>query len=531
MLLINLLIERLSTDDETPKPFAGEDMAYKTLGFFWVWICFGLLISQTSHARPLYEQDTKEMLNEALVLHNNTRGGAWIIATDPNERYEPLFSSHILKQLADRGDFDLLFNQVDEAFEVEVDRLHGMGQHPPPPKGLPFEPRPLHSGERGGLDGTSCRSCHFNGGPDGGGTGTSVALFRGDGERLSHSVQRDAPVLLGVGYIAILARDMSQALKRERERAIETAKRIQGRARLPLRVRGVSFGWISALPTGEVFTDEVEGVNKDLVIRPFGWKGRHHDLVDLADEALQLHHGLQTGSRVGLYRDQAEDYLGSGPLSDPDRDGVIQELYGGHPASLAAYMGLLAAPIYVAPTKLSESLDWAEGRRWFDEVGCATCHVPSLRLEPRALTIKSSGTYPIEIQVNPFLHGQEPRLRRLDYSPDAYGNIRQGIPLFLFSDLKRHRLGPALAEPRDEILPQGGVVAADEWLTRPLWGLADTAPYLHDGRAQTVEEAILAHGGEAEQVRKLYEALSPRERGQLHMFLMSLSREATLLVE
>ena len=80
-------------------------------------------------------------------------------------------------------------------------------------------------------------------------------------------------------------------------------------------------------------------------------------------------------------------------------------------------------------------------------------------------------------------------------------------------------------------MPDGQLVAADEWLTRPLWGLADSAPYMHDGRAQTVEEAINFHGGEAQSAVRLYQALSESERGQLRMFLMSLSRDSTLLVE
>ena len=92
-------------------------------------------------------------------------------------------------------------------------------------------------------------------------------------------------------------------------------------------------------------------------------------------------------------------------------------------------------------------------------------------------------------------------------------------------------MGAQLADVRPEKLPDGSIVAADEWLTRPLWGLADSAPYLHDGRAQTVEEAIRLHGGEANRARELYEALSDHERAQLHMFLMTLSRRATLLVE
>ena len=119
---------------------------------------------EAAQARPLHELSTAELLEEALVLHNNTRGDAWIIATDPNERYESLFSAHMLKDMVKRGDLTALFDAVDEGFELEVDRQRGMGSPPLPPAGLPFMPRPLHQGERGGLDGTSCRSCHFNGG-------------------------------------------------------------------------------------------------------------------------------------------------------------------------------------------------------------------------------------------------------------------------------------------------------------------------------------------------------------------------------
>ncbi len=60
----------------------------------------------------------------------------------------------------------------------------------------------------------------------------------------------------------------------------------------------------------------------------------------------------------------------------------------------------------------------------------------------------------------------------------------------VFSDLKRHDLGPGLADPHDE---EHGLPRS-VFLTRPLWGLAETPPYLHDGRAATIPEAILAHG-------------------------------------
>jgi CxxC motif-containing protein (DUF1111 family) len=58
--------------------------------------------------------------------------------------------------------------------------------------------------------------------------------------------------------------------------------------------------------------------------------------------------------------------------------------------------------------------------------------------------------------------------------------------------------------------------------------LAETAPYLHDGRAATIPEAILAHGGEAQDSRDAFASLSAEERASLHVFLLSLSRTPKL---
>ena len=89
-----------------------------------------------------------------------------------------------------------------------------------------------------------------------------------------------------------------------------------------------------------------------------------------------------------------------------------------------------------------------------------------------------------------------------------------------FTDLLLHDMGPGLADKRPEFDANGR-----EWRTTPLWGLglhtalSDRAPgYLHDGRARTVEEAILWHGGEAQQSQQLFKGLSLNERQQLLLF-------------
>src|SRR5262249_46466326 len=95
----------------------------------------------------------------------------------------------------------------------------------------------------------------------------------------------------------------------------------------------------------------------------------------------------------------------------------------------------------------------------------------------------------------------------------------------LFSDLKRHDMGDALASAAPE-----GAIPARMFLTRPLWGLAETAPYLHDGRAPTVHDAIVLHGGEAAAARDAYLALDESGRATGRGFLASLSRAPKLFV-
>jgi CxxC motif-containing protein (DUF1111 family) len=62
-----------------------------------------------------------------------------------------------------------------------------------------------------------------------------------------------------------------------------------------------------------------------------------------------------------------------------------------------------------------------------------------------------------------------------------------------------------------------------EWRTPPLWGLRDSPPYLHDGRAANVDQAVAFHGGEAARSAKRYFQLRPQERRELASFLESLA--------
>ena len=89
-------------------------------------------------------------------------------------------------------------------------------------------------------------------------------------------------------------------------------------------------------------------------------------------------------------------------------------------------------------------------------------------------------------------------------------------PVRLFSDLLLHNMG-ALGDGIAQ-----GTANPREMRTAPLWGLRASAPYLHDGRAETVTAAIRAHDGEATAPRDRFNRLSPTQRQQLLDFLNSI---------
>ncbi|MCL2908978.1 di-heme oxidoredictase family protein [Shewanella aquimarina] len=135
-----------------------------------------------------------------------------------------------------------------------------------------------------------------------------------------------------------------------------------------------------------------------------------------------------------------------------------------------------------------------EGARLFEQVNCSGCH------QPKFVT-KSSG----EI-------GGLPMIAAL-----------KGQTIYPFSDMLLHDMGEGLSDGRPDFLASGS-----DWRTRPLWGIGLTqtvnpqAGFLHDGRAASVEEAILWHGGEAQASTDKFMALTQAERAQLLAFVMSL---------
>src|SRR5262249_60540321 len=104
-----------------------------------------------------------------------------------------------------------------------------------------------------------------------------------------------------------------------------------------------AFGALRVPAKGEVDASGVRGVDPDLVVKPFGWKGTLAAATDFAVEALQVHHGIQSER---LLATRSGEILGAGKdPQDPDDDGVRNELGDGPLAALAVHLALLELPI------------------------------------------------------------------------------------------------------------------------------------------------------------------------------------------
>jgi hypothetical protein len=403
---------------------------------------------------------------------------------------------------------DDLFQIGGQLFTFSFTRDQGFGARDLPPMAR------FHTGRRGGPDAPRCASCHWRGGPAGGGDGADSAFLDGDGNKQSSALGRNPIALPGDGFVEILAAELSAELAAAKEALLARAAAKGAAVKGELHAKGISFGALTARPDGSVDTGAVVGVDADLVVKPFGWKGNVTTLRDAVEDALLIHHGMESTYLVAT---APKERVGPFGGADPDGDGVTDEIVEGQVTALTLFVAMQETPQIVTPPDSNTALAWADGRARFDALGCASCHVPSLALASTTFVLPSR-VGGAAVRVDLARDAAEPRLG----AAAADGKMRA----FLFSDLKRHDLGPGLAEPRAD---RG--VAGNQFLTRPLWGVARSGPYLHDGRAATLEEAILAHGGEAQPARDAYAALGDPDRGLVRIYLASLTRAKRLVTQ
>lgn len=152
--------------------------------------------------------------------------------------------------------------------------------------------------------------------------------------------------------------------------------------------------------------------------------------------------------------------------------------------AVAFYVKSLAVP---ARRNVTDA-DVKAGGQLFTQIQCAKCHIPTIQTG-------------------------------VDLTLPQISNQR----IHPYTDLLLHDMGDGLADGRPDFLASG-----NEWRTMPLWGIGlfqktnGTAFYLHDGRARSIEEAILWHDGEAEKARNQFMNLSKNDRDKLLKFLNSL---------
>ncbi len=203
----------------------------------------------------------------------------------------------------------------------------------------------------------------------------------------------------------------------------------------------------------------------------FGWKAQVGSLQEFVLTACANELGLENPGHH-----QATDPL------NPESVARTPDLTGAECDALVAYVRDIPRPtvLDLGPTASASA---TAGRALFETVGCASCHRPSL------------------------------------------GGV-DGI----YSDLLIHDMGPSLSDSgqyygSSDSDSSDGPKSSD-WRTPPLWGLRESAPYLHDGRAETVADAIAQHGGEALGSAQRFAALSVEQKFQLQTFLKTLTAPA-----
>jgi CxxC motif-containing protein (DUF1111 family) len=215
-----------------------------------------------------------------------------------------------------------------------------------------------------------------------------------------------------------------------------------------------------------------------------GISGRANYVWDAAADRLALGRFGWKASGPTLRQQAALAYAEDMGVSAPfPTAGASAEIDEHRMTAVTLYTQTLAVP---ARDRASDP-NVRRGEEIFAAIGCAGCHVAELRTD----------AHPIAALVDQTIHP--------------------------YTDLLLHNMGFELADAREDFLASG-----TEWRTAPLWGLGVSetvlprACYLHDGRARTLEEAILWHGGEAEAAKESFRTLSSSERAALVAFLRSL---------
>ena len=215
----------------------------------------------------------------------------------------------------------------------------------------------------------------------------------------------------------------------------------------------------------------------------FGWKNQHASLQSFAADAYLNEMGITSPLFPDENTSSGRSVAAYDPAGDPeDEDGV----------DVLAFANFMRST--KAPSRGPITADVVAGDTLFNQVGCATCHVPAIVTSPPGTPI-NGGAFVV---------------------PPALGNkiVRP------YSDFLSHDIGTGDGIP---ILPTPEFAdTASKMRTAPLWALRTRNRLMHDGLSFTKEEAIARHRGQADSVRRQFNALTSRQKAQLMRFLESL---------
>lgn len=239
---------------------------------------------------------------------------------------------------------------------------------------------------------------------------------------------------------------------------------------------------------------------KDGRIGRFGWKAQKPTLEDFALTACAVELGLEVPGH-----EQA------GLALKPDYKAPGLDMNKAECDALVSFLKNLPAPVERKSANAQEAAVIKTGHKQFEAVGCANCHVQQvgavnglysdLLLHEMGPDLGDAGDYGIFIHNMPEEDQQELPPQIIEANPN---NPQQP------------------AKTAKQVAKLTGALR-QEWRTPPLWGVRDSGPYLHDGRADTLEQAIAFHGGQAAPATVKFFELKPEERQQVIAFLKSLT--------
>jgi CxxC motif-containing protein (DUF1111 family) len=217
----------------------------------------------------------------------------------------------------------------------------------------------------------------------------------------------------------------------------------------------------------------------------FGWKGQHASLESFAADAYLNEMGI-TSPLFPEENTSSGKPVGFGtqydPVADPEDDGV----------DIKAFANFMRST--KAPSRGPITPEVTAGEALFKQVGCATCHTPTIRTT-RPGTRINGGAFTV---------------------PAALGNKI----IHPYSDFLVHDIGTGDGIP---VLPGAQYAATAKLMrTAPLWALRTRNRLMHDGLSFTKQEAIARHTGQAEAVTQRFDALTPADQAKLLAFLDSL---------